>query len=60
LTVNICDSKVSYGYKATEALNVYIRRLEKHNTADLTDQQVNVLIKTAKIILDQISQSENF
>jgi hypothetical protein len=53
----MCDSNVSYGYKATKALDVYIRRLEKRKVADLTEKQINVLLKTARIIRNEISQS---
>lgn len=60
MTVNIYDGKVSYGYKATKALDLYIRKLEKRKVASLSEKQINVLIKTAKVIRNEISQSENY
>jgi hypothetical protein len=51
---------MSYGYKATKALDMYIRKLEKRKVADLTDRQINVLIKAARILRNELSQSENW
>jgi hypothetical protein len=38
------------GYEAAEALDKYIRKLEKRRVKNLSERQVNALIKAAKVI----------
>ena len=47
---NMSDEDILCGYKAAEALDKYIQRLEKHKTKGLTEKQVSTLIKTAKLL----------
>ncbi|MGD0645385.1 MAG: hypothetical protein ABSA75_10820 [Candidatus Bathyarchaeia archaeon] len=60
MTVNICDSSVLCGNKATEALDEYIQRLEKRKVEGLTENQVYTLIKTAKVLRNAIVQSKSY
>jgi hypothetical protein len=50
VTGNICDNNVLRGYKATKALDKYIRTLEKGKIDGLTEKQLNILIKTAQVL----------
>ena len=57
LTVNICDSNVLGGNKAAEALDKYIKRLEKRKVKGRTKKQVYTLIKTAKVLQTALTQN---
>ena len=57
LTVNICDSSVLCGDKAAKALDEYVQSLENQKVEHLTEKQVNVLIKTAKLLRNAIAQA---
>jgi hypothetical protein len=58
LTVNICDGNVLSGVKAAKALDSYIRKLERGRSHDLTEKQIGVLLKTARVLRGAVSQSE--
>ena len=60
VTVNICDEDVLYGNQAVEALDEYIRRLEKQKVEGRTQKQISTLIKMAKLMRTAIIQSESF
>jgi hypothetical protein len=59
LTVNIYDSKVLSGLEAAEALDRYIRKLEKRKVKGLTEKQVHALVKTAKILRTEIIRTKD-
>jgi len=52
------DSKVLSGHEAAEALNKYIRKLEKRKVEGLTEKQVYALVKTAKILRTEIIRTK--
>jgi len=60
LTVNICDNNVLCGDKAAKALDEYVQSLENQKVEHLTEKQVNVLIKTAKLLRNTIVQSNSY
>ena len=59
MTVNIYDTKVLSGQKAAQALDKYIRKLEKRKVKGITEKQVYALVKTAKILRTEIIRSNN-
>jgi len=59
MMTNICDENILCGYKAAEALDKYIKRLEKHKIKGLTQKQVTTLIKTAKALRTAVIQTSS-
>ncbi|MGA3059641.1 MAG: hypothetical protein ABSD92_04655 [Candidatus Bathyarchaeia archaeon] len=59
MTVNISDSSLTPENEAAEALDNYIRKLEKRNVEGLTEKQIYSLIKTAKVLHTAIAQSKS-
>jgi hypothetical protein len=53
------DNKVLYGSQATQELDKYIRKLEKREVKGLTEKQVYALVKTAKILRNEITRSNS-
>ena len=50
MTANMYDSKALCGHEAAEALDKYIRKLEKRKVKGLSEKQVYALVKSAKIL----------
>lgn len=57
MMINMCDEDILSGSKAAEALDRYIKRLEKHKIKGLTQKQVNTLIKTARALRTAVVQT---
>lgn len=52
-------SKVLCGHEAVDALDKYIRKLEKRKVKGLTEKQAYALIKTAKVLRTEIIRSKD-
>ncbi len=59
LSNELTDTHVLRGPEAVEALNCYAHELENHDISDLTKSQVDFLIRTAKVLSELISTSED-
>jgi hypothetical protein len=53
------NSKVLSGHEAAEALDKYIRKLEKRKIKGLTEKQIYALVKTAKVLRTEIIRSKD-
>jgi hypothetical protein len=53
------NSKVLSGHEAAEALDKYIRKLEKRKVKGLTEKQIYALVKTAKVLRTEIIRSKD-
>ena len=56
MTTSIYDTNKLGGYKAVEALDEYISRLEKGKVEGLTKEQVYSLIRIAKVLRKTLSK----
>jgi hypothetical protein len=57
ITLRIQDSKALTGAKATEALDKYIRKIEKRKLKNLNEVQSRSLLKTARVLRTIIAQN---
>jgi hypothetical protein len=57
ITLRIQDSKALTGAKATEALDKYIKKIEKRKLKNRSEIQSRSLLKTAKLLRTVLDQN---
>jgi hypothetical protein len=55
----LTDNHVLRGPEAVQALNCYAQELENYRGGDLTNTQVDILIRTARLLSQAISDFED-
>jgi hypothetical protein len=59
LSNELYDIRVLRGPEAVQALNAYAQELENQKGGDFTNSQINILVKTAKVLSQAIGETGN-